>query len=145
MRDKIVGAIFPVPFQFLDRFFEEGKDVFVKYPTLFKQFKRGMKLLFYSSRKINAIVGEGTIDNFLILSPSEILKRYKNRLFLTEKEFKEYSKEGGFLRRKSKKFLVVELKAIKQFNTPVKPKKFVTVAGEYLTDERYRSILSRAK
>lgn len=142
---KIFGAIFPVPYRFLDRFFKEGKDVFVKYPTLYKQLERGMKILFYSSHEVKAIVGEGTIDNFLTLSPKDILTRYKDRLFLSEKEFKEYAKEGGSLRRSSKKFLVCELIAIKQYSTPVKPKRFVTVAGEYLTEERYESILSRAK
>ena len=145
MRNKIIGAIFPVPFRFLDRFFKEGKDVFVKYPTLYKQLERGMKLLFYSSHKVKAIVGEGTIDNFLSLSPNEILTKYKDRLFLSEKEFKEYAKEGGSLKRTSKKFLVFELKAIKQYNTPVKPKRFITVAGEYLTEDRYRSIFSNTK
>ena len=141
MRSKIVGAIFPIPYRFLDRFFKEGKDVFVKYPTVFKQLERGMKLLFYASHEVKAIVGEGTINNFLRLSPSEIHRRYKDRLFLSEKELKEYVKGGPFTKRKSKEFLVIELKAIKQYNTPVKPKRFVTVAGEYLTEDRYHSIL----
>ena len=145
MKGIIVGAIFPVPYRFLDRFFKKGKDVFVKYPTLYKQLERGMKILFYSSQEVKAIVGECTIDNFLILSPNEILSRYKDRLFLSEKEFKEYTKEGGSLRRISKKLLVFELKAIKQYNTPVKSQRFVTVAGEYLVEEHYRSILSKAK
>lgn len=145
MKEKIVGAIYPVPYRFLDRFFKEGKDVFVKYPTLFKHLENGMKILFYSSQEVKAIVGEGTIDNILRLLPNEILERYKDRLFFNEKEFKDYVIGGPFTKRKSKLYLVIELKEIKQYNTPVKPKRFVTVAGEYLTKGRYSSILSKAK
>ena len=35
----IVGVTYPIPKQFMDRFFKEGKDVFIKPATVWKELK----------------------------------------------------------------------------------------------------------
>jgi len=48
---KIVGVTFPILKQFIDRFFKDGKDVFIKPATCFKELKSGMKFVFYQSHE----------------------------------------------------------------------------------------------
>ena len=104
-----------------------------------------MKLFFYSSHKVSAIVGEATIEEFEIIPRDEVLKKYKERLFLTPEEFIEYSAGGGRLKRTSKSFIVCVLKDIKRYKTPVTPKRHITPTGEYLTKGNYKTILSKSK
>ena len=47
----ITGATFPIPKPYMSRFFEEGKTVFIKPATVFKEIKPGMKLVFYQSHE----------------------------------------------------------------------------------------------
>ena len=47
---EIKGVAFPIPKQFAQRFFE-GKDVFVKPATVFKELKPGMKFVIYQSHE----------------------------------------------------------------------------------------------
>ena len=83
---EIIGAIFPVPHDLLNRILDQGKDVFVKKPTLFKELKPGSKILFYASHEVKAILGEGTIEDLEFLSPKEAVGKYGNRLFLSKEE-----------------------------------------------------------
>ena len=48
----ITGVTFPVPKHLMPRFFAEGKTVFIKPATVFKELKPGMKLVFYQSHEI---------------------------------------------------------------------------------------------
>jgi hypothetical protein len=54
---EIKGVAFPIPKQFAQRFFE-GKDVFVKPATVFRELKPGTKLLIYQSQEDTGFVGE---------------------------------------------------------------------------------------
>jgi len=47
---EITGVTFPVPKRYMRRFFDEGKTVFVKPATAFKELRRGMTLVFYQSQ-----------------------------------------------------------------------------------------------
>ena len=58
---EIIGVTFPVPKPYMKRFFEEGKTVFIKPATVFKELKPGMKLVFYQSHEDTGYVGEATI------------------------------------------------------------------------------------
>ena len=42
---KIVGVAFPIPKKFVNRFFKEGMEVFIKPATVWKELKPGMKLI----------------------------------------------------------------------------------------------------
>ena len=43
---KVVGVTYPIPKQFIDRFFK-GKDVFIKPATVWRLLRPGMKFVFY--------------------------------------------------------------------------------------------------
>ena len=138
---KIVGVAFPIPKQFMDRFFKEGKDVFIKPATVWKELKPGMKFVFYQSRKGQGFVGEAKIKEIkLIDDPMEVFKMYGDRVFLTKEELKGYIKsqekwKSGWKSRgqqKKKLWMAIELEDIKRYDKPIKPKRFVPVGGQYL-------------
>ena len=132
---EIEGVAFPIPKRFAQRFFE-GKDVFVKPATVFKELKPGMKFVIYQSHEDTGFVGEARIKAISFADdPMELLEKYGERLFLNEKELKEYVKSQerwGRRKAKKKKWMAIELEEIKRYEKPVKPKRFVTVGGCYL-------------
>ena len=141
---EIAGVIYPVPFDLLQRIFS-GKDVFIKHPTCFKQLKPGQKLLFYASHEVRGIVGEATIRNVEMMKLDDIYKKYGDRVFITREEARSYSrplkdrKRGGAQRDVT--FLVLELEDIRKYEKPVKPRRFITVGGKYLTKQEYEQML----
>ncbi|WP_461865793.1 DUF365 domain-containing protein, partial [Thermococcus sp.] len=142
--EDIIGVIYPVPSDLLERIFE-GKDVFIKHPTCFKLLKPGHKVLFYASHDVRAIVGEATIKRMEFLSLEEVYKKYGKRVFITKEEALRYAtplrdRKEGRKGRKDVKFLVLELENVKRYRRPYKPKRFITVGGKYLSEREYRGI-----
>jgi len=136
---KIVGVTFPIPKQFMDRFFKEGKDVFIKPATVWKELKPGMKFVFYQSREDTGFVGEAKIKNIQLLDdPMKVFEIYGDRVFLTKEELKEYVKSqekwGRKSSKKKKPWIVIELESIRKYDKPIKPKRFVPVCGQYLRE-----------
>lgn len=137
---EIVGATFPIPKWYMSRFFENGKDVFVKPATTFKDLKPGMKFVFYQSHEDTGYVGEATIKRIILINdPMKFFETYGDRLFLTKEELKDYLKtqeKWGSRDNKKKKgqWMAIELKNIKKYDKPVKPKRFVSVGGQYLRE-----------
>jgi len=136
---RIIGVAFPIPKRFMDRFFKDGKDVFIKPATVWKELKPGMKFVFYQSHEDTGFVGEAKIKDIkLIDDPMKVFEMYGDRLFLTKEELKEYVKSqerwGRKKERKRKKWLVIELEDIRKYDEPVKPKRFVPVGGQYLRE-----------
>lgn len=135
LMSEIVGVAYPIPKQFMDRFFK-GKDVFVKPATVWKQLKPGMKFVFYQSHEDTGFVGEAKIKRVILSeNPMQFFETYGDRIFLTKEELKEYIKsQERWGRRKSKKklWMAIELEDIKKYNKPIKPKRFVPVGGQYL-------------
>ena len=139
---EIIGATFPVPNELLDRIFKEKKNVFVKPATL-TRLKPGMKIIFYASHKNQGYAGEAEIEHVeIVKNPMEILKKYKDKVFLTEMEFKEYvasQKRWGKVRHKP--WMAIVLRNIKEYPKRIMPKRFVSVAGRYVKKEEYERIL----
>ena len=136
---KIVGVTYPIPKQFMDRFSKGGKDVFIKPATLWKELKPGMKFVFYQSREDTGLVGEARIKDIkLIDDPMKVFEMYGGRVFLTKEELREYVKSqerwGRKKERKKKKWLVIELEDIRKYDKPMKPKRFVSVCGQYIKE-----------
>ena len=146
--EKIIGATFPVPKPLLRRILEEGKDVFVKPATLTK-LKPGMKIIFYASREDQGFYGEAEIESIEFFEdPMEILEKYGGRVFLTEKEFKEYVKTSERWRTRGKRpkpWMAVVLKKIKKYPKIVKPKRFIAVSGRYMKEREYKEIVKHLK
>ncbi len=134
---KVIGAIFPLPSHLVDRIFKEGRNVFLKPPTVYKDLKKGSKILFYASGEIREVIGEGTAESVELIKPEEAIKKYGKRLFLDPDEINEYLRG----KRKASKVLVVVLKNLKRYKRGYKPRRFITVAGKRLTESEYKEIV----
>jgi len=73
--------------------------------------------------------------------PMKFFESYGDRIFLTKEELKEYIKsqerwKSFRVRGKEKKklWMAIELEDIKRYDKPVKPKRFVSVGGQYLRE-----------
>ena len=66
---------------------------------------------------------------------SQILRKYGNKLFITKEEFNEYSKNKDQMN-------VIVFENFEKFNSPIKPKRFVTVAGKYIDENEFEMIRS---
>ena len=138
---EITGVTFPVPKHLMARFFAEGKTVFIKPATVFKELRSGMKLVFYQSHEDTGYVGEATIKRIVINdNPLAFFETFGDAVFLTREEVKDYldwqehwkgprvRKDGG----KKKQWMALELEDILEYNTVKKPERFVPVGGKYL-------------
>lgn len=131
---EVIGIIYPIPERFSDRLFKGNKDIFVKYTTheptkrTKVRIRKGIKLYFYQSGAEKSIIASATIAHFEYLPVAEILSKYAKRLILEDDELKQYSKG-----RESKKLLVLELRNLIRYNKPLKMKKPITMAGQYVT------------
>lgn len=142
MEEKRIGVTFPVPKWFLDRILEEGKRVFVKPSTL--RVQPGMKVVFYASREGQAWIGEAEVESVeFINNVEEIIRKYKDELFLTAKELRDYARERQKWHsrgRRPRPWMVLKLKDIRKYSKPVKPPRFIAVSGRYIKEEEYREI-----
>ena len=134
----IIGAIFPLKKDLWLRILEGGKNVFVKFSKM-KKLEKGHKILFYSAREINHIIGEGTIKFVSFMSVNEVREKYGSTLFLTSSELNNYVNKRWSERSKKGKLLTIELENIIKYNRPIRSYKPITVAGYYLTDEMYKN------
>lgn len=132
MEKKIMGVSHPVPTEYARRIYDEGKDVFVGKSYLGK-VSPGDKFIIYESHGARAYTGWADIKSIGKQKTADILKKYGDRLIVTEEEFREYSKGR-------KEMNVIEFENFEKFKNPVKPKRFVTVAGKYIDEEEFKII-----
>ncbi|MDO8842492.1 DUF365 domain-containing protein [Methanocalculus sp.] len=140
----ITGVTFPIPKQYMHRFFKEGKTVFVKPATVFKELKKGLKLVFYQSHEDTGYVGEGVIKRILIAEdPLTFYDTYGDAVFLTRDEMIAYLenqerwkafrvRKGNESRKRS--WMALELEDIRAYAAVQKPDRFVPVGGRYLRE-----------
>jgi hypothetical protein len=143
MKNKIAGILFPVPKKYMPRFFKEGKTVFIKPATAFKELRRGMKLVFYQSQEDTGYVGEATIKRIIILDdPMKFFDTFGDAIFLTREEVKAYlekqkKRQADRIRndeRRMKNWIALELENIRKYPSIIKPERFVPVGGQYLRE-----------
>jgi len=139
---EIIGVVYPIPINLVGRLLTSEKDVFVKYlsRTTNVNLKPGSKIFFYASRASREIVGQSVIKNVEFLTPNEALSKYNDRLMLSREELAEYTSEQP-TRTPAKKLLVLTLSKVRKYSQPVKYSRPLTMAGEYLTRERYKSLM----
>lgn len=139
----ITGVTFPVPKEYMSRFFEEGKTVFIKPATVFKEVKDGMKLVFYQSHEDTGYVGEATIEDIeLSEDPLSFFNTYDGAIFLTPEEVKAYlevQEKWKTVRVRKRpetkpKWIALKLTDIRKYDKIQKPNRFVPVGGKYLRD-----------
>jgi len=142
--NKIIGVVYPIPLPLVDRLFVAHRNVFVKYVarTTNLRITRKHKVVFYASHGSKEVVGEGIIEAIEFLTPEEVLEKYKDKVFLNKNELMEYTqRQPG--RTPSKKMLTLTLSKLRRYPCGIKYEKPITMAGEYLTEEKYNALLQR--
>ena len=138
---EITGVTFPVPKNLMPRFFKDGKTVFIKPATVFKELRSGMKLVFYQSHEDTGYVGEATIKRIVINEdPLAFFETFGDAVFLTREEAKAYVEnqerwQGVRVRKekpRKRPWMALELEDIRRYDRPRKPERFVPVGGRYL-------------
>ncbi len=140
---RIIGVTFPVPKDLMPRFFGEGKTVFIKPATVFKELRSGMKLVFYQSREDTGYAGEATIRRIVIDDdPFAFFETFGDAIFLTREEVRAYADnqerwQGVRVRKgeaKRRPWMALELEDIREYDPVKKPERFVPVGGKYLRE-----------
>lgn len=129
---KIVGVSHPVPPEYAKRIYSGDKTVFVGKRCLCKVSK-GDKFIIYESHEAKAYTGWANIKFIGKIKTSSVMKQYGKKLMISNEEFQDYSKG------KSEMF-VIEFDNFEKFNKPVKPSRFVTIAGKYIYEDEYKII-----
>jgi hypothetical protein len=128
---ETLGIIFPFLPEHVNRFFNDGKTVFVKFygkGSTPIRLHVGSTLFFYESRGSKRIVGEAEIREISSRTADKVVAEYGDSLFLTQKELDEYANQ-----RSGRKMLVLVLKDVRLYKTPLRLRKSVTMAGQYMT------------
>lgn len=135
-------AVFPVPANLVDRLFHEKKKVFVKYltHTTSPKLERGSKVIFYASHGQKKIVGEGVVESVEFLTADEALEKYGEKLFLSKVELLAYRGIQPS-RDPLKQMLVLVLAGLRKYRCGISYPRPITMAGEYLTLETYKSLM----
>jgi hypothetical protein len=139
--NRIIGVIFPVPKEFVDRLLVDKRNIFVKYVprTASVQITPKQKLLFYASHGSKEIVGEGLIEAIQFLTPNEVLEKYGHKVFLNKDELTSYTRRQPN-RDSSKKMLVLVLSKLRKYSYPKKFYRSITMVGQYLTEKEYQEL-----
>jgi len=139
----ITGVTFPVQKRLMARFFADGKTVFIKPATVFKELRSGMKLVFYQSHEDTGYVGEAAIKRIVIDDdPFAFFDTFGDAVFLTREEAKAYVEgqgrwQGVRVRKdepKKRPWMALELEDIREYDSVKKPERFVPVGGRYLRE-----------
>ena len=88
------------------------------------------------------VVGEGTIEAIEFLTPNEVLEKYGAKVFLNRDELMEYTMRQP-KRTSSKKMLVLTMYKLRKYSQEITYERPITMAGEYLTQEKYSALLAK--
>ncbi|WP_067051127.1 DUF365 domain-containing protein [Methanofollis ethanolicus] len=139
----ITGVTFPIPKPYMTRFFDEGRTVFVKPATVFKELKAGMKFVFYQSHEDTGYVGEARIKQVLLADDLlTFFETFGDAVFLAREEVRAYVEnqerwQGVRVRKgegKKKTWMALELEGVRRYTDIQKPTRFVPVGGKYLRE-----------
>ena len=139
---EIVGVSFPVPKWNIDRFFKDGKTVFIKPATIFKNLEPGQNFIFYQSHEDTGYAGEAIIKSITMCdNPLDFFEVFGDKIFLREEEVKQYleknkkwksARNRPSERRKNRPWMAIELEEIKKYSEVKKIEGFVPVSGMYI-------------
>lgn len=129
---KIVAVSHPIPTEYAERIYKEGKTVFVGKSYLGK-VNPGDKFIVYESHGAKAYTGWADIKSIGKQKTSSITRKYGKELIVTKEEFQEYAKGKPEMN-------VIEFENFEKFKKSVKPSRFVTVAGKYIDEDEFKII-----
>jgi hypothetical protein len=133
--DTVLGIIFPLSQEHIERFFEGHRTVFVKFfgrhpiPT---RLRRGSKLFFYRSGGRKEIVGEAKIIAINSGTFDDVWNKFADRLFLTRDELEAYVGK-----RRNSQMAVLVLDEVREYPAPITLQHPLTMAGQYMTKQMY--------
>ena len=140
--EEIYGVIFPIPRQYMNRFFQDNKNVFIKPATLFRSLKPGLMFYFYQSRKDTGIVGEARIKTVTFSEdPIDFFKIFGDAIFLQKSEVEKYVSDNKkwvkmrkkhFEKTKKRPWFAIELENISKFDDKIEIQGFVPISGMYI-------------
>lgn len=125
---KICGVTHPIPVDIAKGIYK-GKNVFVGKSYLGKVLP-GDKFIVYESYGTKAYTGWANIKSIGKQKTSSIFSKYGDKLIITKEALREYAKGRSEMN-------VIEFENFEMFIEPVKPKRFVTVAGKYIYEDEY--------
>lgn len=129
---KMLGVSHPLPTKYAERIYNDGKNVFVGKSYLGK-VNVGDKFILYESHGAMAYTGYADIKSIGKQETRNIARKYGKNLIISKGELYEYA--NG-----KEKMNVIEFENFERFNKPVKPDRFVTVAGKYIYEDEYEMI-----
>lgn len=130
----IKAVTHPVPEKYAKRIYDKNKTVYVGKSYRGKVSK-GDKFVLYESYGAKAYTGWADIEFIGKMRPIDALKKYKDQLMITEKEFKEYTAGSDSIN-------VIEFDNFRKFKKTVKPPRYVSKGGKYLTKQELALILN---
>lgn len=131
--NKLMGVSHPIPTEYAERIYTEGKTVFVSRSYRGKVSK-GDKFIIYESHGARAYTGWADIKLIGKQKINSITRNYGKKLMITRKELIEYANGKN-------EMTVIEFENFEKFIKPVKPDRFVTVAGKYIYENEYNEII----
>lgn len=129
--EKIKGVSHPIPTEYAKRIYK-GKTVFVGRRCLCK-VSPGDKFIIYESQGAMAYTGWADIKSIGKHNTSEIAEKFGKNLMITNEELMGYAKSRT-------EMTIIEFENFEKFKNPVKPKRFVTVAGKYIYEDEFKMI-----
>ena len=138
--ESIVGIIFPLSREHIDRFVEHGKTVFVKFygkERVPLRLRHGSRLFFYQSGGGKEIVGEAKITEVSTGTLDSVWDQFGNRLFLTREELEAYVDDRTNIR-----MAVLVLEGAKKYRNPLTLSHSITMAGQYMTKKLFQNLIS---
>jgi hypothetical protein len=140
----IIGVTFPILKWHLDRFFKDGKTVFIKPATIYLNLKPGQKFLFYQTRQDTGYAGEAIIKTITLRDdPLDFFAIFGDKTFLTKDEVIQYREENKKWKsarnrpsekRKNRPWIALELEKIQKYPEVKKIEGFVPVSGRYIKE-----------
>lgn len=129
---KIVALSHPIPTEYAERIYKEGKTVFIGKSYLGK-VSPGDKFIIYESHGAKAYTGWADIKSIGKQKTGSIIRKYGKKLMISKEEFQEYAKGRTEMN-------VIEFENFEKFKKPIKPSRFVTVAGKYIYEDEFKTI-----
>lgn len=129
---EIKGVSHPIPTEYAERIYNEGKTVFVGKSYLGK-VSPGDKFIIYESHGAKAYTGWADIKSISKQKTNSISSKYGNKLIISKEELQEYAKGKSEMN-------VIEFENFQKFKNPVVPKRFVAVSGKYIYEDEFKTI-----
>lgn len=129
---EILAVSHPIPTEYAERIYNEGKNIFVTKSYLGK-VSPGDKFIIYESHGAKAYTGWADIKSIGKQKTSFIARKYGKKLMISKEELQEYAKGKSEMN-------VIEFENFEKFKKPVVPKRFVTVAGKYIYEDEFKII-----